>query len=390
MADTQSRLARRFRLQHAFTAGYSPLYARLFGIIADWLVEKDGGDPLIKWLTEAATRRSTFDVTLLLLAGLHRDILAGCPDVAALAEYYPTVGGTRSCQDEEIALCLRQALASRQEALTAFLRTARVQTNESARGICWLLPLCYPGWQAVHLVELGAGAGLNLVADQRRYCLACGDPESSDTVELGYGTSPQFSVNSEGVFEPPPVTSCPEIRTRTGADIAPVHLKERSDELYLASFVWGDQPERLDRLYQGVAAIQRISGSGAPVLLHQVDLPDQLPSFLEDKIAPLDNAPVVVFNTYLRTYLRDKGDSLQRHLSFWALKRVQPVLWLQWEPVRDGVQPPDPGWIAWTADLWDHGSHHHWHLAWTHPHGNRIQWLPDWHAWTKYWQMNSR
>jgi len=46
MNDVQSRLAQRFRKQQAFTAGYSPLYARLFGIVADWLAAAPGDDPL--------------------------------------------------------------------------------------------------------------------------------------------------------------------------------------------------------------------------------------------------------------------------------------------------------------------------------------------------------
>lgn len=390
MDDVQGRLAHRFHRQRDFAAGYSPLYARLFGLVADWLAEEESEDPLIEWLVQAASQRSTFDVTLLLLAGLHQDILVGRREVAALAQYFPTVGGARSCRDEEIGSCLYQALAARQEALTVFMRTARVQTNETARGLCWLLPVCYPGWQAIHLVELGAGAGLNLAADQRHYRLVYNASGTTECIDLGGAVPAQFSVCSEGTFLLPQTTGCPQIRTRIGADIAPVLLRERSDELYLSSFVWGDQPERLKQLYQGVTAIQSIRKSGVPVPLHRVDLPDQLPLFLEEQISSLTDAPVVVFNTYLTTYLHDKGDSLHHHLHTWATGRTQPVLWLQWEPVRQGAKPPAAGWVAWTADLWNQGHHHHWQLAWTHPHGNRIQWLPDWRTWTKYWQIDSR
>lgn len=52
-------------------------------------------DPLARWLLSAAGERSSFDVPILLLAGLHRLVLAGSPGTAALAAYYPTVGGLR-------------------------------------------------------------------------------------------------------------------------------------------------------------------------------------------------------------------------------------------------------------------------------------------------------
>ncbi|MBM9537768.1 DUF2332 family protein [Desulfobulbus alkaliphilus] len=82
-------------------------------------------------------------------------------------------------------------------------------------------------------------------------------------------------------------------------------------------------------------------------------------------------------NTYLATYLHDKGISLGAHLDTWARQRREPVLWLQWEPLRGQPGPPEFGWVGWIADLWQEGYHWHGQLAWVHPHGTRIQWLPD-------------
>src|SRR5690606_1327638 len=66
---------------------------------------------------------------------------------------------------------LRETIFARRDSLAAFIRRANVQTNETGRGLVWLLPVACLGWPAVHLVELGASAGLNLVADQRAYRL---------------------------------------------------------------------------------------------------------------------------------------------------------------------------------------------------------------------------
>lgn len=389
MDDVHIRLARRFRKQQEFTAGYSPLYAQLFGIVADWMDAGPGSDPLMDWLVRAATGRSTFDVPLLLLAGLHRDILAGRTELQALAQYYPSVGGTLSPQEGDIAACLQQALVASRDRLAAFLRTATVQTNETARGLCWLLPVCSPGWESIHLVDLGASAGLNLVADRRHYHLL--DAASGEVaMELGNGRPVQFSVTSVGLFAPPSRRVPPIIRSRTGCDLAPCVLRSAADEHALAAFVWGDQLQRLAQLYQGIDALYRVNQTEIPVRLYPADLPDQLPLFLEERISPLADGPVVLFNTYLTTYLHDKGASLQSRIAKWALRQSHPVLWLQWETLWQGPQPPGFGWVGWTADLWQEGSHRHWHLAWTHPHGTRIQWLPDWANWARWWESDQR
>ena len=98
VANCEWRLAQlihRFRQQQQFAVDYSPLYAAIFGTIADWLMHKPDG-PVAKWLLKATRDRPAFDVTNLLLAGLHREILSGLDEVAALAVYYPTVGGNAS------------------------------------------------------------------------------------------------------------------------------------------------------------------------------------------------------------------------------------------------------------------------------------------------------
>jgi len=387
--DFQRRLAARFRKQQAFAAGYSPLYSRLFGLLADWLAVETGDDPLVVWLVQAGFGRSSFDVPLLLLAGLHRDILGGLPEVAGLARYYPTAGGLGAADDNRLGTELRAAILARQKPLAAFIETAAVQTNETGRGLCWLLPVLYPGWPVIHLVDLGASAGLNLVAEQRHYQLKA-EEKGRGTLAIGKGESPQFLVIGQGEWVLPPVRhKLPHIVSRTGCDLAPFSLATDRDELTLAAFVWGDQVERMARLRQGIAALHRVNATGAPVRLHPVDLPGELPRFLEEQLAACHGAPLVLYNTYLTTYLQDKGVSLRPLLAAWAARQAQPVLWLQWETPWQGPKPPNFGWVAWSADLWQEGHHWQWHLAWAQPHGTHIQWLPGIVAWAKFWRERS-
>jgi hypothetical protein len=393
MTDFRTQLAHRFRKQQEFADGYSPLSARLFGIVADWL-EAGGKDELVDWLLDVGNGRAPLDITLLLLAGLHRDVLNQEPETAGLAAYYPTVGGILPHDDSHLPQILCKTILARREQLTPFIQTANVQTNETARGVCWLLPVFYTGWKAVHLVDLGASAGLNLVAEARNYRILFGDQLSVNGkphVDVGSGKPVQFSMQTRDVFPQPPNTSRQlQILSRTGCDLMPFPLATTTDEQTLAAFIWADHPQRLTRLREGIIAFRLANQGHSPIHLHPVRLPDDLPEFLEAHVPKLPNFPIVIYNTIITMYLDDQGHSLRQPIADWAAGQNRPVLWLQWEPLWDDPEPPEYGWIAWTADLWQaREHHHHWHLAWTHPHGTPIHWLPDLHKWASYWQEKS-
>ncbi len=410
MTTIRRQLEHHFREQQRFADGYSPLYAALFGLVANALT--DDADPIADWLLEAAAERDPFDVTLLLLAALHRDVLVGEPAAAELAQFYLTADGrpptaaNRPTADlrrptaarklnndlaavggRPSAVVLRNAILPRRDALAAFIRQATVQTNETGRGLAWLLPVTCLGWPAVHLVELGASAGLNLVAEQRGYQVVDADEPARVLLQLGDGP-PQFTTAARGPAPIPTPDCCPTILSRTGGDLHPFHLRTAEDEMTLAAFVWGDQPARLERLREGIAALRHTATTAAPVRLAPLRLPDELPRFLAEELPqPLD-APVVLFNTIVTMYLPDRGASLRGLVANWAAIHSVPVLWLQWEPATpggpappSGASPPT-GWSAWTADYWPNDGRpaRRFHLAWVHPHGTALEWTPGWRA----------
>ena len=372
MSTLTHELADVFDRQQRFADGYSPLYARLFAIVGEWLA--DESDPLATWLVEQAAPRRPFDLTLLLPAALHRDVLAGEPDAAPLAAFYPSAGGYTPDSNAPLAAALRRVILARRDALAAFIGRAHVQTNETGRGLAWLLPVVALGWPVVHLVELGASAGLNLVAERRGYRLVAADDPTSTLLTLGAAATPQFAARVDGYARPLPALAQPTILSRTGGDIHPFHLRSVEDELTLAAFVWADQPARLDRLREGIAALRAVAGSAAPVRLRPLHLPDELPRFLAEALPQPLEAPLVLYNTTVTMYLPDRGAGLRRHVEAWAARQNTPVLWLQWEP-PDLVEhtPPIPDWQAWSADLWQAGEHRRLHLGWVHPHGASIQ-----------------
>ena len=388
MEQRREQLARKFRDQEKFAADYSPLYARLFGVISGWLADTAGGrDPLTGWLLETGRQRRPLDVTLLLAAGLHYAVLAGKRSASELAEYYPTAGGVESYIGRNFPDILKGAILARQDKLASFIQDSTVQTNETGRGLCWLLPALTTGWPEVHLIDLGASAGLNLVADQRAYHLES-EEDGREIMNLGQAPAAQFLIRCRGnlaTLTTLKINRPPAIVRRLGNDLAPFNLATRKDELTLMSFIWGDQPDRMARLKEGIAAFHQVQKTRAPVKLYPVALPDELTLFLQEHAIGKPERPVIIYNTWITSYLGDKGDSFSGHIGRWAESWDRPVLWLQWEPPRDGSRPPEYGWCAWTADLWSFGKHQRWKIGWVHPHGGAIEFGEGLEQWLAFW-----
>jgi len=383
-SELRTKLIARCEAQARFCRGAPPLYHQLFTYLGQRLRRDDG---FAAWLLWAARKRATFDVPLLVLAGLHASVLRRSPASEALAAYYPSTGGLEVADSSAFATVFQQSVDALRDELAAFIATSPVQTNEGARGLCWLLLLAYTDWSAVHLFELGACAGLNLVAEQRNY-LVC-DTVSASRYRFGLGADREFTMQGQGNFVPPVAASSPKALSRRSCDLAPVLLHNEADRLHLASFVWADQSERMALLQRGIEAVLRANTTDVPVQLAMHRLPGGLPDFLCNQDRSAVRAPCVLFNTYLSTYLPDKGRFLQEHVGQWAQQRQGPVIWLQWEHLR-GHESLEFGWLGWTADLWCNGSHRHWHLAWVHPHGGRVAWLPGLRAWRDYWLWYGR
>jgi hypothetical protein len=223
--------------------------------VAEWLAAEDSpDDELVAWLLATAEGQNPLHVSLLLMAGLHRDILAGEPITRELAAYYPTAAPKPRdfrAEPQHLASLFRAAIWARRESLRQFMHHNMVQTNETGRGLAWLLPINFTRWPAIELLDLGASAGLNLVAEQRHFRLFT--PAGTHLRDIGGGHPPQFSTICHGDV-PPTRPYPPRVTQRLGLDMAPFVLDGREATLTLMSFIWGDQPQRLERLREGIAA----------------------------------------------------------------------------------------------------------------------------------------
>jgi hypothetical protein len=191
---------------------------------------------------------------LRLLGGLHRLVLDG--RASALRRWYPSTGGHWDAEAgwPDIALA---AVGH-----TDYLRAALdhpPQTNEVGRSaalIGALLILADRFGLPIRLFEIGCSAGLNLRADYYRYRYPGG--------EWGPADSP-VTVDDAWQGQLPPATA-PQIVDRHGYDIAPLDASSPDGELTLLSYVWPDQPARLDRLRGAISIARRV-----PAPLHRTD-----------------------------------------------------------------------------------------------------------------------
>ncbi|MBB5891632.1 DUF2332 domain-containing protein [Kutzneria kofuensis] len=174
-------------------------------------------------------------------AALHHVVLDGrAPE---LATHYPSVGG-----EPRLATLWPAAEATLKEhevEVRQLVRANAVQTNEPGRsgplygGL--LVASERVGGLPVRLLEVGASGGLNLRPHKVAYRLAdgtvLGDPDS------------ELQLDPEWTGLPPADLSRPLVlHSRAGCDVNPVDVSTKAGQLHLASFVWADMTQRLERL----------------------------------------------------------------------------------------------------------------------------------------------
>lgn len=212
----------------------SPFTAKVLTLVAERL------DPDMKvvermrdWPGEIGNRAAS--LPLRFLGGLHRLVLTGaCPELAAC---YPP----NRCTDEDrLGAALDVALRDHQDVLLRALDNPP-QTNEVRRAAVMIATAHWlaSGLGLNHFIssELGAAAGLNLMWDRYRLDLACGVFGPRDSA---------VRLDPEWRGPCPPEAEI-EVVDRRGVDIAPIDPHDPDDRLRLTSYLWPDQPWRVER-----------------------------------------------------------------------------------------------------------------------------------------------
>jgi hypothetical protein len=306
-------LADRFR-RHADSlvqAGRSPLYVRLMSAAAD---DIDRGGPVARLFAGIPTPPGSVP-QLRLMGALHYLVLAGqAPELAA---FYPSAGGELA--PDHVWPAAQAAMCDHFDQIRTRLHRT-VQTNEPGRsavlfaGLLWLTDRRR---RPIRLLEIGASAGLNLIAD--RYAYVVGGARLGD---------PQSPLRFEEPWAPPhPIDLAAaaaqlHIVARAGCDLAPLDPTRQDDRLTLLSYIWPDELDRVERLR---AALSVAARDPVPIDRQRASI------WLRDALAARrDGELTVVWHSIMRQYV-ESGEwaAIER-----AIDGQPDVVRLSMEPTR--------------------------------------------------------
>lgn len=293
-------------------------------------------------------------LTLRLTGALNALVLQG--KAPALAAHYPAQTNTPDWAAAKTAMLA--ALQAHEAEVRAFLKRA-VQTNEIGRANCLM-----PGFLTIaglttaplHLAEIGASGGLNLLWDRFHYDLGNGHTWGDDKSPV------RLKPNWKGPY--PDLARQPNVISRAGVDISPLDLSTDAAITAASAYIWPDQQERLARFR---AAAQMLNELGLQV--EKGDAADWVEAQIADR--PRDGA-LVIYHSIMWQYMPPQT---QAHITQAieiagaAASKAAPIAWLAFEP-DGGTAMPEL-----RLRLWDGTQALNQRLAWAHPHGTDIEWL---------------
>lgn len=256
-------LAQRFRrFADRECSGISPLYAALSRQVA--------GDSLL--LDMASRAGPGQPPPNMFLAAVHFLLLRGGTD-HPLTSFYASLTPEPAPPDEAFP-AFQDFCRTHAPDVTRLLGDRVVSTNEVRRTACLL-----PAFAAVatrspaplHLIEIGASAGLNLLWD--RYAFDYGGSD-----RLGSADAPlRLMCETRGDHRPTLPSVLPEIGHRLGIDPVPLDPGDPEDAAWLRALVWPEQTARAERL----SAALRLAAKVGPEVIRgdgAAQLPDAVAS----------------------------------------------------------------------------------------------------------------
>jgi hypothetical protein len=348
------------RVRQAFSAqaGYcqklgSPFTALLCNALAEHLSDATPvGEAVLDWKGDPNAEADS--LPLRLAGALHALVRSGAaPDLARLYPPQPLP------EAGPLYAAVARVLHSHGARIAAFL-TRPPQTNEVGRAallLAGLLHLSDRFRKPIVLLELGASAGLNLLAD--RYRCRFGDVEWTPPGAT-LGLDPQWDGPA------PPVATRLAIMRRRGCDLTPLDLADAAERERLIAYTWPDQPLRLARIEAAIA-----TATSRPPVVDRMEASRWLEAQLAEPTP--SNALTVVWHSMFWRYLepaqRGRLEDLLA-LAGDAATPSQPLAWLRME-LDPQLAPPDFAEVR--LQVWPQCETRL--LGMAHAHGARVKWL---------------
>lgn len=282
---------------------------------------------------------------LRLCGGLHALVRRG--DAPELATCYPP---NRLPDEDTLWAAVDTTLE--QAALLPWLANPP-QTNEVGRSnalMSGLLVIAATLGKPMHLYELGASAGLNLILD--RYGFDLGGTRAGDIV------SPlQLKPEWKG---PPPPSAPVQVVQRQGVDIQPMDVVR--DRERLLAYIWADQKKRMEQLEIALAL-----AASDPPEIEAGDAADWVEATLSTD--PVSGVARVVMHSVAYQYFTEATQQrIARHMAKTGARATPdaPLAWLRFEKdAKDSQTTLRVTLYPGEARL----------LARCQPHGSAIDWL---------------
>jgi hypothetical protein len=257
----------------------SPLYRELSGTVAS--------DPAILGML---TRRRTGQQASYLFFGAVQDLLLSGAE-HPLREFYSSVASGAVREPAGAGPALAEFCRAYHEELGERISTRLVQTNVVRRAIALRYALWAVGQRSrepVHLVEVGASAGMLLLVDRYRYAIGThtfGSPDAAVTLDAEWRSE----------VPPPDLDDIPPIASRIGVDLNPVDVSSAEERRWLRALVW---PEHRTAAALLDAALTELAADPPPLVAG--DAIDVCPK-LAGELPP--GEPRVVFHAATRMHV---------------------------------------------------------------------------------------
>jgi hypothetical protein len=210
----------------------SPLYRSLCLTAAD-------DQAILELLTE---RRTGQQASYLLFGAAQYLLLSGVQH--PLRDFYPSLVGSAASDASDAGPAFLDFCRSYRQELEELIRTRLVQTNVAKRAIGLKIAMSVIAERCarpVHLIEVGASAGIHLLFDRYRYVIG-------DRVSGPRDAALIIDTQWRGAESPPDYQCSPPIASRTGVDLNPVDVTDPRERLWLRALVWPENQQEADLL----------------------------------------------------------------------------------------------------------------------------------------------
>jgi hypothetical protein len=309
------------RLRYAFddATGFntSPLYRALSRTVA-------ATDGLLRL---AARARPEQYPTFLFFGAIHHVLQQGVDH--ELATFYPSIVGERARPAQDAGPALISFCTRYESELTRLLQTRLVQTNHVQRALGLRLGLSVIAREVsrpVHLLEVGASAGLNLRFD--RYGYVVGDQRFGDQ------HSPvQLQAQWHGSIPVPDLDALPQLASVTGVDLNPIDAQDPEARRWLEALIWPENHHQRKLLAAALAVV-----AIDPPTIRAGDAIEVCPAIARE-LPP--GEPRVVFHSATRIHVgAHRLDDFDQAIA--SLGNDGPLYRLSVEDAPDPDPRPDP------------------------------------------------